>query len=154
MEYLELEDRAGIENSPKATKMFMYFKKLISELKKKEIPSNIIQIINHEIERINSFSGSNRELLRMLQRSKLIIIRLLEKELKIVPKNLYRTRWLAIGMVVFGIPFGSSFGLSLDNMAFIGIGLPIGMAIGIAVGAGMDKKAFEEGRQLDIYFES
>jgi len=153
MEYLELEDRAGIENSPKATKMFMYFKKLISELKKKEVPSNIIQVINKEIERINSFTGSNRELVRMLQRSRLIIIRLLEKELKIVPKNLYRTRWLALGMVVFGIPFGASFGLSLDNMAFIGIGLPIGMAIGMAVGAGMDKKAFEEGRQLDIFFE-
>ena len=153
MEYSELEDRAGIENSPKATKMFMYFKKLISELKKKEVPSNIIQVINKEIERINSFTGSNRELVRMLQRSRLIIIRLLEKELKIVPKNLYRTRWLALGMVVFGIPFGASFGLSLDNMAFIGIGLPIGMAIGMAVGAGMDKKAFEEGRQLDIFFE-
>jgi len=153
MEYSELEDRAGIENSPKATIMFMYFKKLISELKKKEVPSNIIQVINKEIERINSFTGSNRELVRMLQRSRLIIIRLLEKELKIVPKNLYRTRWLALGMVVFGIPFGASFGLSLDNMAFIGIGLPIGMAIGMAVGAGMDKKAFEEGRQLDIFFE-
>jgi len=154
MEYLEIEDRAGIENSPKAARMFMYFKKLISELKKKKVSSNIIQIINQEIERINSFTGSNRELVRVLQRSRLIIIRLLEKELKIVPKNLYRTRWLAIGMVVFGIPFGASFALSLGNMAFIGIGLPIGMAIGIAVGAGMDKKAFDEGRQLDIYFES
>jgi hypothetical protein len=31
-----------------------------------------------------------------------------------------------------------------------GIGIPIGVIIGMAIGAGMDKKAFKEGRQLDI----
>jgi hypothetical protein len=35
-------------------------------------------------------------------------------------------------------------------MGLIGIGLPLGMSAGIAVGSQMDKKAFEEGRQLDI----
>jgi hypothetical protein len=35
-------------------------------------------------------------------------------------------------------------------MAFLGIGLPVGMVIGMAVGSGMDKKAFEAGRQLDL----
>ncbi len=30
------------------------------------------------------------------------------------------------------------------------LGIPIGMGIGIAMGSGMDKKAFKEGRQLDI----
>ena len=53
-------------------------------------------------------------------------------------------------MSAFGIPLGVAFGASLDNMAFLGIGIPIGMAIGMAVGAGMDKKAFEEGRQLNL----
>jgi len=32
----------------------------------------------------------------------------------------------------------------------LGIGLPIGMAIGVKVGSNMDKKAFNEGRQLDF----
>ena len=32
--------------------------------------------------------------------------------------------------------------------------MPLGMAIGIAIGAGMDKKALEEGRQLDIEIRS
>ncbi len=74
----------------------------------------------------------------------------MEKELKIVPRNYYRTTWMVIGMAAFGIPMGAAFGASLGNMAFIGIGLPIGMAIGISVGMGMDKKALKEGRQLDL----
>ncbi len=78
------------------------------------------------------------------------IIKLLEKEVKLVPKNYYRNLWLVLGMVTFGIPIGVAFGTSLGNMAFIGIGLPIGLAIGIAVGSGLDKKAFEEERTLDV----
>jgi len=35
-------------------------------------------------------------------------------------------------------------------MGFLGIGIPIGMVIGMAIGAGMEQKAFEEGRQLDL----
>lgn len=53
-------------------------------------------------------------------------------------------------MAVFGVPIGVAFGFGLSNMAFIGIGIPIGMSIGIGIGAAMDKKAKEEGRQLDF----
>lgn len=78
------------------------------------------------------------------------MVNTLEKEVKLVPKNHYRNRWLALGMAAFGLPMGVVFGISLGNMAFLAIGLPIGMAIGIAVGTGLDKKASEEGRQLDV----
>ena len=74
----------------------------------------------------------------------------MEKEHKMVTKNHYRNTWLAQGMAAFGIPLGVAFGTSLGNMAYLGIGLPIGMAIGSAVGKRMDKKALEEGRQLDL----
>lgn len=57
---------------------------------------------------------------------------------------------MALGMVVFGLPLGIAFGTILDNIGLLGIGLPIGMVIGLAVGTGMDKKAKEEGRQLNI----
>jgi hypothetical protein len=40
--------------------------------------------------------------------------------------------------------------MSIKILGFIGIGLPIGMAIGMIVGTNMDKKAFTEGRQLDV----
>ena len=43
-----------------------------------------------------------------------------------------------------------AFGTSIGNMGLLGIGLPIGMVIGMAVGSGMDKKAVESGKQLDL----
>ncbi|MFC3414076.1 hypothetical protein [Algoriphagus hitonicola] len=69
---------------------------------------------------------------------------------KIVSKNHYRYTWMSPGMAAFGIPLGVVFGTSLGNMAFLAIGLPIGMAIGISVGSAMDKKASEEGRQINL----
>ena len=44
--------------------------------------------------------------------------------------------------VRFWDSFGVAFGVSLNNMGSI--------AIGMAIGAGMDKKAREEGRYLDL----
>ncbi len=89
-----------------------------------------------------------------MRSAELRILKLIEKEQKLVPKNTYRNRWMAIGMSVFGVPIGVAFGASLGNMAFLAIGIPIGMAIGIGLGTGMDKKALEEGRQLDIEIRS
>ncbi len=87
---------------------------------------------------------------KRIRKSQSNILKLIEKELKLVPKNLYRSRWMAIGMSAFGIPLGVAFGTSLWNMGLLGIGIPIGMVIGMAIGSGMDKKAFEESRQLDL----
>jgi hypothetical protein len=49
---------------------------------------------------------------------------------------------------------GTALGLSLGNMGLLGLGLPVGMFIGLAMGARMDKKAEEEGRQLNIEIKS
>ena len=152
MEIIELVKRPNIEQDKKLTNKYAYFDKLIVELKKKEIPSEIVDSINQDIEGVNSFSGSNKDLLRQMRKAQSSIFKLVEKELKLVPKNLYRSRWLAIGMSAFGVSFGVAFGVSFDNMAFLGIGIPIGLVIGLAIGTGMDKKAFEEGRQLDLEF--
>jgi hypothetical protein len=70
--------------------------------------------------------------------------------MKLVPKDYYRSLWMTLGMSAFGIPMGVVFGISMGSMAYLGIGLPIGLVIGIAVGTAMDKKALEEGRQLDV----
>ena len=48
------------------------------------------------------------------------------------------------------LPIGAAIGSVSGNMGVLGAGLPIGMGIGIAVGMSMDKKAINEGRQLDI----
>ena len=106
--------------------------------------------VSIEIEKINEVSDLDKKLIKQIRSSQTSIIRLLEKQLKLVPINYYRTTWLALGMTAFVIPLGVAYGSITGNMAFIGIGLPIGMALGIAVGTGMDKKAMKEGRQLDI----
>jgi hypothetical protein len=150
MEIKDLIKRPIVEQDKKLKKSYSIFENLVDELKKKKIPEEIVNPINQDIEEINSFSGSNKDLRKRISKSQSNILKLIEKELKLVPKNLYRQRWLAIGMSAFGIPLGVAFGASLGNMAFLGIGIPIGMVIGMAVGAGMDKKAFEEGRQLEL----
>ncbi|MFE3871745.1 hypothetical protein ACFX5F_10990 [Flavobacterium sp. ZS1P70] len=92
-------------------------------MEKKEIPVEIINFINLEIEAINSFSGSAVELSKRIKKAQSGIIKKIEKDLKLVPKNYYRSIWLALGMSAFGIPIGLGIGLSLGNLAFLGIGL-------------------------------
>jgi len=127
---------------------FAQFQKLLSELRKQKLTNEIIEKLNVFIEELNSTHET--EFKKQLKLKQTKIVKLLEKELKIVPKNYYRNIWLAVGMAAFGVPIGVSFGLSMGNLGLLGLGLPIGMAIGIAIGTGMDKKAFEEGRQLDV----
>lgn len=58
--------------------------------------------------------------------------------------------WIALGMSAFGLPVGAAMGLTIGNMALLGIGLPIGMVFGLAIGSAMDKKSLKEGTQLNI----
>ena len=150
MEIKQLKKRSDLQQVGKWMKRYYEFERLLDVLRNKEIPSDIMSSINQDIENLNSFSGSDRALLKTLKSTEFRILKLVEKELKLVPKNVYRNRWMAIGMSAFGIPFGLAFGIGVGNMAFLAIGIPIGLSIGIAIGAGMDKKAFEEGRQLEI----
>jgi len=124
------------------------FDTLLQELRKRELPIEIIELINNEVDSINS--ASEETLQKQLRKSQSTIVKHLEKELKLVSKNHYRNTWLAIGMATFGVPMGVVFGMSLGNMAYLGLGLPLGMVIGMAIGANLDKKALENGNQLDI----
>lgn len=150
MEIKELKKTTSKTQNKKMVNAFNQFEKLLNTLKKKELNNDIIISINNTIDDINTISNSEKTLKKQIRRGQASVIKLLEKELKLVTKNHYRNSWLAKGMAAFGIPLGVAFGTSLGNMALLGLGLPIGMAIGIAIGTGMDKKALEEGRQLDI----
>lgn len=60
-----------------------------------------------------------------------------KKEMQIVSEkqenqSLRRTNYMALG-VAFGLILGAAMGLALDNMAFVGAGLPIGVALGVAL---------------------
>jgi hypothetical protein len=153
MKLVKPSKRKELETQGKLKKRYHGFEQLINELGERELSESIIGILNNEIEALNSIPNSDKQFTRVLRKKKSLILKTLEKELKLVPKHHYRTLWMAIGMSVFGIPMGAAFGAALDNMGFLGIGLPIGMAIGIGVGTAMDEKARKEGRQLNVVHE-
>jgi hypothetical protein len=150
MELIKLNREVDIEQNKKLFNVYKQYDELLNELIRKELPHEIVQSVNSGIVAINSFNGSEKDLSKLIKRTQTKTLKLLEKELKFVVKNHYRNTWLAIGMSVFGIPLGVALGASMGNMGLLGIGLPIGLVIGMAVGANMDKKAMEEGKQLDI----
>ncbi len=150
MEIKELKKRPSIDQNKKLISAYAQFDQLLTELKKKELPEEIVKSINNGIDQINSVSESENELRKQIRKTQSGILELIEKELKLVTKNHYRNTWLALGMAAFGIPLGVAFGTSSGNMGLIGIGLPIGMVIGMAVGSDLDKKAVKSGRQLDV----
>lgn len=150
MEMESLKNRPEITTDEKLSKRYAAFRSLLTELGQRDLPADIMDQINEHVQRVNAFQGTSKALKKMISKERNGIVKLVEKELKLVPKGHYRNLWMVIGMSAFGIPMGAAFGLSMDNMAFLGIGMPIGMAIGIAIGAGLDQKAAEEGRQLSI----
>lgn len=150
MEIKELKPQPSINQNKSLQAAYLQFNKLIHVLKTQQISNETIDDINTKIDQINTHSESEKQLPKQIRHIQASILKHLEKQYKLVPKNHYRNTWMAIGMSVFGIPMGVVFGTTFKNMAFLAIGLPIGMAVGIAVGAGMDKKAWEEGRQLDL----
>jgi len=149
MEFIKLKIRPNIAQEKKLKTKYIYLDKLILELQKKNLPSEIIDEVNQYIDAINSFSGSHKDLRKLVSKSLAAIFKMLEKQLKLVPKSFYLTQWMVLGMA-FGVPLGVVFGTSHGNMGLLGVGIPIGMLIGTIIGARMDKKAAEEGRQLDL----
>ncbi|MBA5791618.1 hypothetical protein H1R17_10365 [Flavobacterium sp. xlx-214] len=110
-----------------------------------------MQTINSEVQEINtSNSLTTSDLRKVIKKKQTVILRLIEKDLKLVPINYYRTLWLALGMTVIGIPLGVLAGVILKKSGLFALGLPIGVAIGVTVGTAMDKKAVKENRQLNV----
>lgn len=140
----------GLLADKRSQMLYQQLETLLNELEKKEISDTTREIINQQVEAINSASLNDKALPKLLKEKQTGILKMLEKEYKLVPKNYYRTMWLAAGLAAFGVPIGIALGFLLGNMAYLGIGFPIGMTIGMALGASMDKQAVAEGRQLDV----
>jgi hypothetical protein len=123
---------------------------LIAALNKREVPQDIAEEINIIIANLNAFTGDEKQFARELNQAYQHILKLVQEKLNWVPKDFYRNQWMAMGLSVFGLPMGVALGIALDNMAFMAAFLPLGMIMGMGVGSGMDKKAAEEGRVLEI----
>lgn len=134
----------------KPNSKYVMLQNLLDDLAGRGLTKHIIVQINEQLVALNEQETNYKAWKKQLGKSLTSILNLLEKELSLVPKNHYRNQWMAIGMSAFGIPMGAAFGLALDNMAFIGIGLPLGLTIGMAVGSQKDKQAATEGRQLNF----
>lgn len=145
-----LIERPGIAENEKASNVYGQLGQLLHALEQKELPGEVGALIDHEIETLNSTSDSNKKFAASVKKAENKIVQLVEKKLKIVPRNYYRKLWFVLGMSAFGLPIGVAIGLSVGNLGLLGIGLPIGMGIGFAVGSSLDQKALKEGRQLDF----
>lgn len=141
----KLKIRNNFDQDKRLTKAVLKMQNSIEALNKKETPGEVASVINDDIRVLNAFSGTDKEVRKTIRRTHSKILKLVEKELKWVPKNHYRTIWLAIGLAAFGIPLGAAF-------SNLGLGIPLGIVFGMVVGSQMDKKAKKEGRQLDIEF--
>ncbi len=150
MQIHTLKHREAIRVNTRLSDMYVQLAGLLKELDKHVLPETLVDAVNRQVNELNALPDEEHILRKQLRKKQMRIVKQVEKEARLVPKNYYRNLWLAIGMASFGIPLGLVFGLALGNMAFIGIGFPIGLAIGVAVGTGMDRKAQEQGRQLDV----
>ena len=149
MQIEQLKIKKSANQYKRLEKAYSMFQNLLIALDKKGISTDVLGVINVDIRLLNSFLGTDKEKAKALRKTYAKILKLIEKELKLVTKNHYRNLWMALGMA-FGVPFGTVFSSILNNYAFIGIGIPIGMAIGIAYGTTLDKNAEKEGRQLEL----
>jgi len=147
---INCKERNDRFENKKVAKAYSRIQTLINEANKKEIPAELASLINKNIEEINSFEGSDKELIKILNRTYSEIVNLLKTKLGLVTQNQYLTLWMAIGMPLFGIPAGIMWGLVLDNLAFIGLGLPMGLLVGLLIGAMKDSKAKDEGRLINV----
>lgn len=125
------------------------FAELLLSIENLDLREETVKEMNDNISMANEVKESEKLKMQFLKKRH-SILQILKKKEKLVAKNHYRNLWMALGMTIFGIPFGVVFALSLDNLVFIAIGLPIGMPIGLAIGAQKDKQAAEEGRQLNV----
>lgn len=123
---------------------------LRDELNKKELPRDIIDAINEDIEEINSTPDRGKKHRKLLEQKYSKILAFVKKELHYVPRYHHLTLWMAIGMAAFGLPLGVLYGQITDNMGLLTLGLPVGLGIGILIGVWLDTRVEKEGRQLKL----
>jgi hypothetical protein len=134
----------------KLEKSFNKLSLLVEELNKKEIPEEIQEQINQEIEQVDAFMGSDNQHAKFISSAYNEILKRVRKALGLVPKHYYQNLWTALGLSVFGVPLGIAYAATLDSPAMFSIGIAMGLPIGLAIGIGMDKKANKEGKQLQV----
>ncbi|WP_299119509.1 hypothetical protein [uncultured Tenacibaculum sp.] len=150
MIFISLKKKEPFISDKNVLKAFNKIENTLSVLETLPLSDSSISQINKDLEEINKFEGELKK-----YRNKLIvknhnILELVRKNHGYVHEKYYQNQWMVLGMSLFGVSFGTIFGMLLGNIALLGIGLPFGMLLGIAIGKEKDKKAKQEGKQLKI----
>ena len=151
MKIESLKRRKGTEKNKKINKAYNKLQSLIEALDKKEITSPELGSINERIELLNSFNGSEKELIKIINKTYRFIITFIEKNLKLVLKHHFRALWMFYGSMA-GVVLTSIFTnfdfASID--VFASLILPMAVVAGIVIGIVMDNNAEKEDRQIDL----
>ena len=147
---IKLSTREKIIENEKVANLYNQLGILLNAIEAIKLPNETTDFIDQEIEQLNAYSNEDKFFVKAIKEKENNIVKFLEKKHKIVPKKYYTKLWMILGMSAFGIPMGVAFGVIMKNMGLLGIGLPIGMGVGVGFGTYLDKKALNEGRQLDV----
>lgn len=153
---IELKESIDIQKNSELREIYVRFDKITKELKKRDLPPEIIESINKDIEIINSTSLTGNDLSKLIKDKQTKIMKLIKKELRIVPKDYYRKVGPFNGLVpgnIIGLAFAHNTAVNVTltiNITIYLATVAIGMIIGYVLGKRMDEKAFEERRQLDF----
>ena len=145
MEIEKLKSREDLLQDKKYNKAYTKMQNLITAINKKGISDEFIVVINDDVRKLNSFVGTEKQLIRFIKKTTSKTAKFVEAKLKLVSKYHYRNYGLIMGML-----FGPILTQSIDGLGFGGLGMVLGMAVGIAIGISYDTKAAKEGRQLDV----
>jgi len=150
MKVIELNEIEHTSSEIKIGGIYFQLVAILKELTRKDLESYLIRKIHLELRLLNSSVLSDSELKKLLKLKQTRILKLVEKEHKIITKNHYRILLMVLGMSYFGLPIGLASRISMGNIGFMGLGLTIVMFLGLTIGSWLYKKAAKEGRQLDL----
>ena len=134
----------------KLAKAYRRLHKVLAIAETKPLSESTISKINEKVQELNASTKINGALYRLVNLTENEIITILEQDIDIVPVGHYSKKWTAVGITLYGIPFGIILGLLTHNMGLFAIGLPIGLGIGALIGRSKDAQAAAQGRQYDI----
>lgn len=151
MQIETLNRRRDSAQTRKLSKAYSKMEALIDALNKKKIPDDDRSVINDDIKTINSFLGTEKELIKLLKKSYAKTLSEVEKNLDLVTKLHYQQLWMVYGMIA-GLLFSTVFSNFFESLywASYPMGLSMGMLFGLLAGKNRDKTAEREGVQLDI----
>lgn len=151
MTFQRIQRKKGTENHKTLSGAYQKIESIIEALDQKTIPERELISINDRVEKINSFNGSDKDLVKLLKKSYREILTLLDEQLNLVLKHHFRAQWLFYGTIA-----GAALTTVVTSVGWTtlnGLGslvLPLVVAAGIVIGIAMDNNARISGRQIEI----